>query len=622
VRRTKILVLLATFAMVAAACSSSDDATDTTVAAATETTVAAATETTVAAATETTVAAAADGSWCSSGNSAVEADSTAGAGDNLLLFQWQAPSQANALLSNGTKDLLAGSLVNEPLIEFAPDGTAVAALAAEVPTKENGGIAEDDSSVTFTLRDCVLWSDGTPFTSADVLFSFDYCADEATGCSSPPPPSVVGVEAVSDLAVKVSFDPPQPFPFVVFSSYQGGPILQKAQMESCIGAAATGCSEQNFAPIGTGPYMVTDLRPEDTVQYAVNPLYRLASEGKPFFSTVEIKGGGDAEATARSVLEIGEGDYAWNLQVAPEILLPMEEAGNGRITTGFNADVEHISLNQTNPDADPPSVFGDDMSGANPYFFEKPVLHDAMSIAINRDEIALVAYGLGGSPTCNIWPVGSENSTNTDPLCKYDPDLANSMLDDAGYLDTNSDGVRETPEGLELDFTYATSTNAVRQTEQDLIKSYWEAIGIKTEMINVDSGLFFDGTCAAHCIWQFPSDIQMYTNGATNPAATVYMKGFLIQDIPTAETSWGGENIVRYYSEEYDALWTIASATPLDDPGQDALVIELNDMVVAGSIIPLIHRANVSGISNSITGYGATNGWDSEYWNVEEWARG
>jgi hypothetical protein len=92
VRRTKIVVLLAIFALVAAACSSSDDSADTTIAAVTETT--------VAAATETTVAAANDGTWCSSGSSPVEADSTAGAGDNLLLFHWQAPSQVNALLSN------------------------------------------------------------------------------------------------------------------------------------------------------------------------------------------------------------------------------------------------------------------------------------------------------------------------------------------------------------------------------------------------------------------------------------------------------------------------------------------------------------------------------------------
>lgn len=197
------------------------------------------------------------------------------------------------------------------------------------------------------------------------------------------------------------------------------------------------------------------------------------------------------------------------------------------------------------------------------------------------------------------------------------------MLDDAGYVDTNGDGVRETPDGLELAWDYVTSTNAVRQTTQDLVKSYWEAIGVKVEMKNEDAGLFFDGTCAADsCIWKFFTDIEMFTNGATSPAASVYLKDWSIDDTPTAATSWGGGNIPRLHSEEFDALAIQLSATPLDDPGQDAIVHELNDILVGSAIIPLVHRGNVSGIALDITGYGEPNGWDSEYWNAEEWGRG
>ncbi len=609
---------MAVFALVVAACASAEEVVDTTTTAAPADT----TTTTAAPAPTTTLVGAVEGEWCISGNSPDAGASTAGAGDNLLIFQWQAPSQANPLISSGTKDLLAASIVLEPLIEFNPGGEAVAALAAEVPTVANGGIAADGTSVTFTLRDCVTWSDGTPFTSADVVFSYDYCKDEATGCSSDPAAAVTGVEAINDLTVTVSFDSPQPFPFVIFSGLSGGQILQKAQMESCIGAAATGCSAENFQPIGTGPYMVTELRPEDTVLYEVNPNYRLAAEGKPFFSTVEIKGGGDAEASARSVLEIGEGDYAWNLQVAPEILLPMEAAGNGRIVTSFTANVEHINLNQTNPDGPTPGEFGEDGSNTNPFFFENEVLHDALSIAINREEIVAVGYGSAGSPTCNIWPVGSENSPNNDDVCTYDPDLANQMLDDAGYLDTNNDGVRETPDGLPLSWTFVTSTNAVRQDTQALVKSYWEAIGVEVEMRNEDASLFFDGTCASDaCIWKFFSDIQMFTNGSSNPFAAGYLEGWRTDQLPTEANAWGGDNISRLLSPEFDELQSVVSSTPLDDPGQDALVWELNDIIVDWNIIPLVHRGNVSGISNSITGFGEPNGWDSEYWNIEEWGR-
>jgi peptide/nickel transport system substrate-binding protein len=620
VRRIKIVVLLATFALVAAACSSGDS-TDTTAPAATETTVAAAPDTT--AAPGTTLAGAVEGEWCNSGNAAVEADSTAGSGDNLLLFQWQAPSQVNQRLSSGTKDLLASSLVTEPLVEFDANGDPVPSLVTELPTKENGGFAEDGTSMTFNLLDCVLWSDGTPFTSEDVVFSYEYCLDETTGCSNGTPAAVAGVEALDDLTVKVTFGAEQAFPFIIFSGFNGGGILQKAQMEPCIGAASQSCTEENFAPIGTGPYLVTETRPEDTVLYATNPLYRHAAQGKPFFSTVEIKGGGDAESTARSVLEIGEGDYAWNLQVAPEILQPMVDAGNGKVITSFTSSVEHISLNQTDPDADPRSEYGADMSGANPYFTDAEVLHDALSIAINRDEIVAVAYGTGGAPTCNIWPVGTENSPNNDDVCVYDPAKANAMLDDAGYVDTNGDGVRETPDGLELSWEYVSSTNAVRQTTQELVKSYWEAIGVRTEMKNDDPGLFFDETCASDsCIWKFFTDIFMFTNNGDNPFAADYLSSWRIDQIPTAATSYGGANLVRLYDEEFDELVSQLESTPLDDPGQDELVWQLNDMIVDVSIIPLVARGDTSAISNTITGVGDMNAWDSEYWNVEEWGRG
>jgi peptide/nickel transport system substrate-binding protein len=551
---------------------------------------------------------------------ACSSEAEAPEGGNLLILQWQAPSQANALLSSGTKDLLASSLVLEPLVEFAPDGSVIPALAAEVPTQSNGGIPADLMSVTYKLLEGVTWSDGSPFTADDVVFSWEYCADTATGCSNGVPPAVVNVVAVDDLTVTVNFDSPQPFPFTIFAGYTY-PVVSRAQFGPCIGAAAAGCTDENFFPMGTGPYMVTEFRAEDTALYEYNPNYRKADLGKPFFATVELKGGGDAEAAARSVLEIGEADYAWNLQVVPEILLPMEAAGNGRIVTSFTADVEHINLNQTNPDGPTPGEFGEDGSNTNPFFYEDVALHDALSLAINRQELVTVGYGSAGFPTCNIWPVGPENSPNNDDICTQDIPRANQILDDAGYLDTDGDGIRE-KNGLPLSFEFVTSTNAVRQLNQELIKGYWEQIGVETDMQSADAGLFFDGTCAADaCIWKFFTDIQMFTNPSNYPDAAGYFEGWRTDQFPTEATAWGGSNISRLNSPEFDALQTELANTALDDPDQDALVHELNDLIVSWNIIPLIHRGNVSGISLTIDGYGDPNGWDSEYWNIEDWTR-
>ena len=544
----------------------------------------------------------------------------AGQGGDFLAFQWQGPSQANAYLSTGTKDLLAGSLVLEPLAEWSPGGELVPALAAEIPTQENGGIAEDFSSITWTLREGLLWSDGTPVTADDVVFSWEYCSNPETGCVADFS-TVESVVADDDTHATINFTSPQPFPFIHFVSYTY-PVIQRAQFADCVGAAANACTEQNFSPVGTGPYVVTNLVPEDVVSYEMNPNYRGIPEGKPFFGTVTIEGGGDAEATARSVLEIGEGDYAWNLQVAPEIIAPMEAAGNGVVQVAFTSNVEHINLNQTDPADD--GDRSDYAGGANPHpvFFDNPDLARALSMAINREELVAVGYGPAGIPTCNIWPSEPAVSTNMDWCLTQDIEGANALLDEIGAVDSDGDGVREW-NGIPLEFDYVTSTNAVRQSNQALIESYWTEIGVVANMRNEDAGLFFDGTAASDAsIWKFFTDIQMFTNGSTSPDPQGYMVQYTIEQIPESTNNYAGGNIPRYASEEYDAVFAELEATSLEDPARNELVIQLNDLVVGdGAIIPLIHRGNVSAFANSIQGVGDLNGWDSEYWNIEEWTR-
>lgn len=601
----KLIGLLTALALVAAACGGSDSADDSSADAVSE---ASSAEASSGGDTEP------DSEEEPEEEEAPEA--AAGEGGHLSLLQWQAPSQANGLLSNGTKDLLASSLVLEPLAEFAPDGSIIPALAAEIPTASNGGISEDLTQITWTLREGVLWSDGTPFTADDVVFTYEYCKDEATGCSVQAFVDVTSVVDNGDNTVTLTFEAAKPYPFEPFVGYTS-PIIQRAQFADCVGAAAKSCSDENFMPVGTGPYTVTELRPEDTVTYDMNANYRGIADGKPFFGSVEIKGGGDAESAARAVLEVGEADFAWNLQVAPEIIAPMEAAGNGRTATAFTANVEHINLNQTDPFAATPSE-----GTPNPIFVDNPDLHRALSIAINRDDLVTVGYGPAGAPTCNMWPVGAENSTTNDWCLTQNTDEANSLLDGLGYLDTDGDGVREIEGYGPMEFDFVTSTNAVRQSNQELIAQQWEAIGVKANMKNEDASLFFDGTCASDaCIWKFFTPMEMFTNGASGPEGAGYLNSWVSSKIPTSDTAWGGDNIPRLNNAEFDALIEVLSATPLDDPNRSDLVIEANDILSSTAIIPLIHRGNVSAFANSIQGTGDLNGWDSEYYNIEDWFR-
>ncbi len=590
----KWLALLAVFALVLAACGDSEGETTTTEAATTETT---------EGATETTAA---------------PAEGMAGQGGELLLLQWQAVTHLNPYTGTGTKDIQGASLVIEPLVEYDGDGNVVPSLVTELPTQENGGISEDLTQITYNLLPDVVWSDGTPFTADDVVFTWEYCT-QSEGCGSPAFEGVASVEAVDDLTVTITFDGPTPWPFVPFTGATE-PIVQRAQFTDCVGEGFVAC-EANLTPIGTGPFVVEEMRVDDTVTYVYNPSYRKAAEGKPFFGGVTIKGGGTAEDAARAVLSTGEADYAWNLQVPPEILSQMEAEGNGVVDVGFNTSVEGIRLNQTNPDnPDNPSDYLD-ATNPNPFFFENTELAMALSMAINREEIAAVAYGAAGEPTCNIWPVpGPALSTNNDWCLTQDIDGANALLDEIGYLDSDGDGVRELPDGTPLSWDYVTSTNQVRQDTQALVESYWNQIGIEVNMRNEDAGVFFDRASDLG-IWKFFTDIEMYTNSAVGADAQGYFNTYLIEGVPESGNDWGGNNIPRCAREDFDATYAELAQTTLDDPVRNDLIIQLNDMHVEYCMIPLINRGSVSAFSNSLTGYDKVNGWDTEFWNIEDWAR-
>lgn len=542
-------------------------------------------------------------------------------GDTLTLLYWQAVSNLNPFLSGGTKDLHAASLIVEPLARYDENAVMVPYLAADIPTLDNGGISADLTTITWKLKEGLVWSDGSPVTAADVVFSWQYCTDEATGCSQITNfTDVTSVEAVDDLTIKITFGIAKPFPYGPFVG-QTSPIIQKAQFENCIGAAAQGCTEQNFAPIGTGPYMVEEFRANDVVTYVANPNYREA--GKPYFKRVVLKGGGDAESSARGVLETKEADYGWNLQVLPAILAQMEAAGNGTIMTAFGTQVERIHINQTNPDpalGDNRSVWAADGSNAHP-FLTNPAVVQALSMAIDRQLIAEQVYGPAGQPTCNLVPAPPQYvSTANDTCLKQDMAGAKKLLDDAGIVDTDGDGIREL-NGVPLKILYQTSTNAVRQANQALVKQWWDELGVSTELRNIDAGVFFGGDPASPDTYgKFYADVEMFTNNFDGTDPEAYMAGWKCSEVSGPDNNWLGSNVSRWCNPDYDKLADELAKTA--DPAERAkLVIQMNDMIIqGGGMIPLIHRGAVSARSNTLEGV-RMNPWDSEEWNIADWTR-
>ena len=539
-----------------------------------------------------------------------------GADGHVSVLYWQAPSILNPYLSSGTKDVETASLILEGLAGFNEKGEVIARLAEDVPTVENGGITADLTQITWKLKPGLLWSDGSPVTSADAKFTYEYCTHPEGGCAQAARyEGISSIETPDDLTIVINFAAPKPNPYTAFV---GGtsPILQAAQFANCLGAAASSCSDQNFMPIGTGPFMVTDFKVNDVVELVANPNYR--DPAKPAFATMTIKGGGDAGAAARAVLETGEFDYAWNTQINPEQQAQMSAAGKGVLLNGFGTLVERIEMNMTDPSPD--LAEGERSTTKHPHPFLSDIrVRKALSMAIDRQILVDIGYGSAGRPTCNLVPAPEMfASDNTDCLTQ-DIEGAKALLEEAGWTDTDGDGVRD-KDGMKLRVLYQTSTNPVRQDFQAVIKDWWAEIGVETELKNIDASVYFGGDAGSPDTFQkFYADVEMYANNFDGTDPEPYLAQYLCNKIPGPDNQWQGENINRFCDPAYDALVDELSKTA-DMAKRGEIAKKLNDMLTKDSyvVVALVDRGRLSAASNTLGGV-VLNTWDTELWNAQDW---
>lgn len=536
---------------------------------------------------------------------------------HVNIIYWQAPSILNPYLSSGTKDIESASLVIEPLGRYDPTGALIPYLAEEIPTLENGGVSEDLKTITWKLKSGLKWSDGSDLTSADVKFTADYCMHPEGGCAQLAKfEGVTAVDIVDDLTVKVTFGEAKPNPYGPFMGGQS-PIIQKAQFENCMGAKAPECTDANFGPIGTGPFVVTEFKPNDVISMEANQNYRDAS--KPAFATLTFKGGGDATAAGRAVLETGEFDYAWNLQLAPEVIANMEKGGKGQTVAAFGSLVERIEMNMTNPSPDLPE--GERSTEAHPHPFLSDInVRKALSMAIDRELLVEIGYGKAGRPTCNLVPAPAIYASDNTECLTQDIAGANALLDEAGWV-KGADGIRA-KDGVKLSILYQTSTNAVRQDFQALIKQWWSEIGVETELRNISASVFFGGDPGSPDTFQkFYADVEMYANNFDGTDPESYLAQHTCEKAPKPSSQWQGENINRFCDPEYDALIAeLAKTGSLEKRGE--LGRKLNDMLTKDSyvVVPLVDRGRVSAHAKTLGGV-QLNTWDSELWNAADWYR-
>jgi peptide/nickel transport system substrate-binding protein len=545
-----------------------------------------------------------------------------GSGGTLKVLMWQGPTILNPHQSQGTKDYIASRLCMEPLITIDNEGKIDPVLAAEVPSKENGGLSADGRIVTYKLKQGVKWADGQPFTAEDVVFTWEFAANKES--SAPTLATVLDlekVEAVDPATVRLTFKEPTAGWYSPFSG-GNGMILPKHAMKDYVGANARN-APFNLKSFGTGPYMVEDFRPGDLVTYTPNPNYRV--QGKPGFERVEIKGGGDAVSAARAVFQTGEYDYAWNLQVEAPVLNDIMQGGKGDLVAAPGSGVEQIYFNQADPNVE---VDGErsHISTKHP-FLTDPKVREAMALAVDRDTMAKQLYGGGltGEATPNFLTTPT-NLYSKNTKYEFNIDKANKILDDAGYK-RGGDGIRTTPAGVRMKVVYATSINSLRQKEQALVKDGWQKIGIETELKSVDAGVYFSSAPSNPDTYaHFTTDVHMFTSTFESPFPKSYMKRFYggdpDRDLAQKSNNWAPQNFLKWVDPEYNKLYEQASVE-IDPEKNRQLWIQMNDLVVASFVdVPLVDRKFTDAKSKSINGP-APRAFDSVFaWNIADWTKG
>ena len=532
-----------------------------------------------------------------------------GGGGALKLLWWQGATLLQPHFASGTKDQEGSRIFYEPLGAWDADGNLVPILAAEVPTLANGGVSRDGKSITWKLKRNVQWHDGVAFTADDVVFTAAYAADPATSAYTSGSYKDVKVTKVDSHTVKVEYQKASPFwadPLVGAA----GMIIPKHIFEAYKGATSRD-APANLKPVGTGAYKFADFKPGDMLRGVINTNYHEAN--RPYFDSIEMKGGGDAVSAARAVLQTGEYDYAWNLQVEDELLIRLEQGGKGKTSIVPGGNVEFIQLNMADPWTETDGERSHPKS-KHPILSEFAV-RQAISLCVDRDGVQKFIYGRTGIATANFLN-NPQRFVSKNTKFEFNPDKAAQVLEAAGWK-KGADGIREKG-GKKLKLVFQTSINGPRQKTQQIIKQAAQKAGIDMELKAVPASVYFSSDPANPDTYtKLFADMQMFTTTMPQPDPELFMNQYLSTEFASKANKWLGRNSTRYSNPEYDKAY-LAAQSELDPVKRAALFVKMNDMPVNDIvIIPVVYRPRTSAAVHSLVA--PLSGWDNDLWLLKDW---
>ncbi len=539
-----------------------------------------------------------------------EASSTESSGAKVAIFGlYQEPELLNPLIRTQTAANDVGDFIAEGLIGVNPAGDYFPQLAAEVPSTENGLISDDSLTVTYPLREGVTWSDGEPFTCDDVLYTWEVATNVESGS--------VNTTGFNEIE---SIECPDDYTAVVNYSEFFGPFLSTFSFVIPRHATGDPADMQNWAYnreefLGTGPFKVQEWISGDRLVLVKNENYR-GMPDEPKLDSVIVRIIPSREV-GKALITSGEIDFLWDLTEAdvPEF----EGNPNVVVNNKPGPGTERLLLNLADPTID---ATDDPLNNPHPILGDLRV-RQAIQFGIDKqflvDELLFGATTVGSSEL-NIGPY-----TCDIPTSPYDPEQAISLLEEAGWVDNDGDGIREcdgcmyaeagTPLRLKLQ---TTSGNQLREETQQILIEMMKEIGLEFYIENVPSAELFGSWSSGAFRKHGNFDVLMYTTSDGIDPHSQIEGYFASWKIPVEANAGEGFNYSRWINETADEAIMLAGSTA-NTAERDAAyqtVCEQSDAELP--MIYLYDRSEIHLTRSRLTGYDLSP-WASQSWNSQEW---
>lgn len=516
------------------------------------------------------------------------------------------PPSFNAYLNDTGYEALIGELVFGALAEIGPDGNYYPELAVDLPTLVNGGLSPDGRTVTWQLRPGILWSDGQPFTSADVRFTWQALRD--SGIWAPGFDLITEIETPDQYTAVVRYRQFYPDYLIQFGGYGTG-VLPAHHCGETNGMLFWDC---NFEPVSTGPFVLSEWLPGVRLTFEPNPHYFVPE--RPLAKQLIIQIEGDPERRQRS-LERGSA----HLDLWPEEpeITRMQDSGT---TLVYFTDAARYVLrlvlnlsaaNQGNPTAPHPIL-------------SNPEVRRAISLSIDPGRLnAEVFAGRGRVVSTELYQFDCDL-----PPHQYDPGLGAALLDAQGWkiIDPNDPvrrcfGCGTAPDGTPLELESYTYLEFGEQMElaHRQIEQMLSEVGIKVNRKVVEGGRLWDTWADEGIELRGQFDMDLWDNGYFGLDPTVYLADmFDPRGIPTRTNPQAGLNVSRYRNpalgDIFDALYT-----PLPNNRRRAILCEVA-IILNQDLpqIPLLALPDAYGISLDLRGI-APHIYDTVTWNAGDW---